>query len=55
MKEINTEIEITAQADKVWQVLKDFAHFPDWNAFIREIIGSVVEGSKLENSTYLDI
>jgi hypothetical protein len=48
LKEIKTEIEINASAEKVWQVLTDFAHFPDWNPFIREIIGTVVEGSKLE-------
>jgi hypothetical protein len=48
LKEISTEIEINAPAEKVWQVLTDFAHFPDWNPFIREIIGSVVEGSRLE-------
>ena len=50
MKEIKTEIEINASAEKVWQVLTDFAHFHDWNPFIREIIGTVSEGSKLEIS-----
>lgn len=29
-------------------MLTDFDHFPDWNPFIREIIGSIKEGSKLE-------
>ncbi len=48
MKEIKTEIEINASAEKVWQVLTDFAHFPDWNPFIRDIIGAFMEGSKLE-------
>jgi uncharacterized protein YndB with AHSA1/START domain len=48
LKGISTEIEINAPAEKVWQVLTDFAHFPYWNPFIREIIGSVVEGSRLE-------
>ncbi|HET7149609.1 MAG TPA: SRPBCC domain-containing protein [Candidatus Nitrosopolaris sp.] len=48
MKEIKTEIEINASAERVWQVLTDFDHFPDWNPFIREIIGSIKEGSKLE-------
>jgi hypothetical protein len=48
LKEIKTEIEINASAEKVWQVLTDFAHFPDWNPFIREILGTVMEGSKLE-------
>ncbi len=31
-------------------MLTDFAHFRDWNPFIREIIGTVSEGSKLEIS-----
>lgn len=48
MKEISTEIEIKAPAEKVWKVLTDFAHFRDWNPFIREINGNAVVGSKLE-------
>jgi len=48
LREIKTEIEINGSAEKVWQVLTDFAHFHEWNPFIREITGSVSEGSKLE-------
>lgn len=48
MKEISTQIEIQGSAEKVWKLLTDFARFPDWNPFIREIIGEVVEGTKLE-------
>jgi hypothetical protein len=50
LKEVRTEIEINAPAEKVWQVLTDFAHFHDWNPFIRQITGTVSEGSKLEIS-----
>ncbi|HYV52857.1 MAG TPA: SRPBCC domain-containing protein [Candidatus Eisenbacteria bacterium] len=48
MKEINTEIEINAPPEKVWRVITDFTHFPDWNPFIREIVGTLIVGSKLE-------
>lgn len=48
MKEVYTEIEIAATAKQVWQVLVDFASYPDWNPFIRRITGEPKEGSKLE-------
>src|SRR5208337_3854746 len=35
MKEIHTEIEINAPAEKVWKVLTDFAAYPEWNPFVR--------------------
>jgi uncharacterized membrane protein len=34
MKEIHTEIEINAPAEKVWRVLTDFAAYPEWNPFV---------------------
>ena len=34
MKELRTEIEINAPAERVWQILTDPAHFSDWNPFI---------------------
>ena len=30
MKEIITDIEINASAERVWQVLTDFAAYPQW-------------------------
>ena len=48
MKEIRTEIEIKASPEKVWQVLTDFASYPQWNPFIRKINGEAKTGSKLE-------
>ena len=35
MKEIHTEIEINAPAEKIWKVLTDFAAYPEWNPFVR--------------------
>ena len=34
MKELQSEIEINAPAERVWEVLADFASYPRWNPFI---------------------
>jgi hypothetical protein len=47
MKEIHTEIEINAPAEKVWQVLTDFAAFPEWNPFVRHGEGEIKVGARL--------
>lgn len=47
MKEIRTEIGINASPQRVWEVLTDFALYPDWNPFIRKIRGKAEEGEKL--------
>ncbi|AIF84002.1 hypothetical protein NTE_01944 [Candidatus Nitrososphaera evergladensis SR1] len=48
MKEIYTEIEIVANARRVWEVLVDFAKYEEWNPFIRQVRGEPREGAKLE-------
>ena len=47
MKEIHTEIEINAPAEKVWRVLTDFAAYPEWNPFVRRVDGEVSVGARL--------
>lgn len=47
MKELNTEIEINASAERVWAILTDLGQFADWNAFIPEAEGEVKEGERL--------
>ena len=47
MKEIHTEIEIDAPAERVWRVLTDFAAYPEWNPFIRRGEGEVKVGARL--------
>jgi hypothetical protein len=45
VKELRSEIEIEASAERVWGVLTDFAAYPEWNPFIRRVSGRVeVEG-----------
>jgi hypothetical protein len=48
MKEIHTSIMINASADKVWQVLFDFASYPEWNPFIRQVRGEARVGARLD-------
>jgi hypothetical protein len=47
MKEIHTEIEIKASAEKVWRVLIDLAAYPEWNPFVRRVEGEVRVGAHL--------
>jgi hypothetical protein len=48
MKELRSEIEIQASAERVWQILTDFASFPQWNPFMRRASGEVRMGARLE-------
>ena len=48
MKELNNEVEIHASAERVWQLLTDFAGFPQWNPFIHRASGEPKTGARLE-------
>jgi hypothetical protein len=48
MKELHSEIEIDASAERVWGILTDFASYPEWNPFIRRISGEPKVGEHLE-------
>jgi len=48
VKELNNELEINTSAERVWQVLTDFASFPQWNPFIQRISGVLETGKQLE-------
>ena len=48
MKELYSEIEIAASAERVWRLLTDFASYPRWNPFIRSIGGRPIPGERLE-------
>ena len=47
-RQIQTEIEIDATPEQVWDVLTDFAAYPEWNPFIQRIAGDVAAGAKLD-------
>ncbi len=48
MKELRSEIEIQASAERVWQILTDFSSFPKWNPFIRRASGEPRIEARLE-------
>lgn len=48
MKEVRTEIEISAGPERVWKILADFEKYDQWNPFIKRIIGQAKEGSRIE-------
>ena len=48
MKELHSEIQIDAPAERVWELLTDFDSYPQWNPFIRKISGQPAAGERLE-------
>ena len=45
--ELWSAIEILATPERVWEILTAFAAYPDWNPFIRNIRGDLVEGGQI--------
>jgi hypothetical protein len=45
--ELNSEIEINASSETVWNLLTDTSKFPEWNPFIRRLSGELKVGQKL--------
>jgi hypothetical protein len=53
MKNMQTEIQINAPVQKVWEALTDFSQYEQWNPFIH-IAGEACEGSRLTNQMFLE-
>jgi demethylmenaquinone methyltransferase/2-methoxy-6-polyprenyl-1,4-benzoquinol methylase len=47
MRRIEAEVEIEAPAERVWEVLIDFAAYPGWNPFMAEVHGEARLGAIL--------
>jgi len=47
VKQLRAQIDIHATADRVWQVLTDFAAYPQWNTFLTRASGSARRGERL--------
>ena len=45
--ELETTIEIDAPTERVWSLLLDFASYPSWKPFVREISGAPDVGARL--------
>lgn len=48
IKEIKTSIEINATPEKIWSILTDFEHYPDWNPFIISLKGDPAVGKTIQ-------
>ena len=48
MRRLHSEIEINAPKSVVWGILTDFESYGQWNPFIPEISGELVEGRTLK-------
>jgi len=48
LAELFTMTEIEAPAERVWQILTDFARYPEWNPFIRRIHGEPLRRAELD-------
>lgn len=48
MRTLETELIIDAPAETVWNHLIDFESYPEWNPFIKSIVGKPETGSKLK-------
>ncbi|MGV0959897.1 MAG: SRPBCC family protein [Limnohabitans sp.] len=44
---LQTQVHIQATAEQVWSVLMDFERYPQWNPFIRQVVGCAVRGQTL--------
>lgn len=47
MKELKTDITISAPIGRVWDILADFEKYPSWNPFIVAITGDLAPGGHL--------
>lgn len=47
MRQIRSQVDIAAPAQRVWDVLTGFSAFPAWNPFIREAHGALRPGARL--------
>lgn len=45
--ELWSAIEISAAPERIWEILTGFAAYTDWNPFIRNIRGDLVEGGRI--------
>ncbi|MFT6815679.1 MAG: hypothetical protein ACJAZ3_001590 [Sphingobacteriales bacterium] len=46
--QIITNIEINASPSKIWSILSDFDKYPNWNPFVKSVLGKVKTGNKIK-------
>ena len=45
---VRTELEIDADAQRIWQLIRDFESYPRWNPSIRRARGRVAQGAVID-------
>ena len=48
MKSLHAAIDVDAPAARVWQVVRDFERYPEWNPFIVRAAGELRVGKRLD-------
>ena len=48
MKSLHAAIDVDAPAARVWQIVSDFGHYPEWNPFIVRAAGELRVGERLD-------
>jgi uncharacterized protein YndB with AHSA1/START domain len=51
VRELASEVEVDAPAERVWHLLTDFAAYPGWNPFIRQASGELRGGPGWKSSS----
>ena len=47
-RQLHSDVVVDASPARVWEIVSDFAAYPEWNPFIRRIAGQISVGSRLE-------
>jgi hypothetical protein len=47
-RQLQAEVEVQGSAERVWEVLTDFAAYHEWNPFIVQAAGQPLPGHRLE-------
>lgn len=48
MKKIETQIQVHASLERVWEIFSDFKKYEEWNPFLIEVRGTLNEGESLK-------
>jgi hypothetical protein len=46
-KQLNTQVDIQATPDRVWEILTNFGAYPAWNPFMVSAVGTARRGERL--------
>ncbi len=47
-KEVRADVFVNAPVEQVWRVVTDLHSYPQWNPYMRQVIGTLAPGEKLQ-------